>query len=593
MEFIQPYYQVIIFISIILLVYGLYKEIVRPAILFVYVSVFYTFIGIITTKELVAGFSNEQIISIFLLIFITSSIRNHFPIEIWFDNLYKKAKTKQAFLWQMMSSIGLLSSVINNTPIVAVMTPYVHSWAKRHNTPPSKLLIPLSFATILGGMMSVIGTSTNMVLEGFIKQNNATPVQFTDFLYLGSILTIVGITFLATIGQKLLPSHPDVLDTMKTQTRQYFVETVVQPDSVLIGKSIAQAGLRNLRGVFLAELLRGTTKISPVSPDEILQANDVLIFVGNTSTIIDLINKDNGLELPTKTSAHLKNADGICEAVIPANSSLTGKTVKETNFRKRFDAAILAIHRNGEKVNEKIGQIKLIPGDLLLLTIGKNFRANAANSQDIYVVNQLETPKKQISPLRTKLTIFLFIAAVGSILSGMTTLFQGLLILTVGLFLLGLLTVEDIKRETDFNLVLMLVSALAVGTALVNSGAAHSAADFVISGIGRWGNKGIVIALFGITVLLTSFITNAAAVSIVFPIAQALSNDLHIQSPALYVTIAYAASAAFLTPVGYQTNLMVYGPGGYEFKDFFRIGIPFTALYSIISITFIILYYGL
>ncbi|MCS7005201.1 MAG: SLC13 family permease [Cytophagales bacterium] len=593
MNLLQPYHQEIVLISIVFLIYGLYKELVKPAILFLYISVFYTIIGIITTKELVAGFANEQIISIFLLIFITSSLRHHFPVELWLDKLYRKAKTKTAFLWQMMMSISLLSSVVNNTPLVAVMTPYVHSWGKRNHVAPSKLLIPLSFATILGGMMSVIGTSTNLVLDGFIRQNHATPLKFTDFLYLGALLTVCGVAFLATIGQKLLPNHPDALDTIKNQTREYVVETVVQPHSKLIGKSIAQANLRNLRGVFLAELLRGNTRISPVSPEEVLQPHDILIFAGNTETIIDLINEDNGLELPTKTSAHLKNADGICEAVVPANSSLTGKTVKETNFRKRFDAAILAIHRNGEKLKEKIGQIRLMPGDLLLLTIGKNFKANAAASQDIYVVNQLETPKKQVNLLKSRITLLLFAIVIGCLISGSISLFKGLLLLTAGLFALGLLQIEDLKRETDFNLVIILVCALAVGTALVNSGAAQNVASFVITQIGKFGTKGIVIALFVVTVLLTSFITNAAAVSIVFPIAQALSNDLQIQSPALYVTIAYAASAAFLTPVGYQTNLIIYGPGGYEFKDFFRIGIPFTLLYTTISVAFIIFYYGL
>jgi di/tricarboxylate transporter len=587
-------HQWTVLIVIILLIVGLFKETIRPVSLFFGATVFFIVAGILKVKDFVSGFANEQIITIFLLIFITSALRKNFNLEALFNTLFKKVKTARAFLFQLMFSVAAISSLINNTPLVAFLTPYVHSWGLKNGIPPSKLLIPLSFATILGGMITVIGTSTNLVLDGFIKQSNAVPLQFEDFFYLGLIVSVVGILFLATVGQRLLPAHKDAIKNLEEQSREYLVETLVESNSKLIGKTVAQAKLRNLNGIFLAEIIRGTRRISPAAPEEIIEANDILIFAGNTATIIELVNSDNGLTLPKFSNDYWKDKNKIAvyEAVIPANSFLSGKTVKSTNFRQRFDAAIIAIHRNGEKIKEKIGNIQLIPGDLLLLTAGKGFFNNAESTRDLYLVSKLEKPKLQKS-WKNYLIAVVFLVNIVLIVSGQIPLFKGLLFIFTGLLFLGYFTLEDVKKELDLSLVGILVCALAVGHTLVSSGAADTIAQSVISLSGSTGQTGVMCALFLTTVALTSFITNVAAVSIVFPIATSLSRDLAIDTPALYVAIAYGASAAFLTPVGYQTNLMIYGPGGYEFKDFFRIGVPFTLIYSLICIVFISLYYGL
>ncbi|MEN7549716.1 SLC13 family permease [Rapidithrix thailandica] len=587
------FHKYTVLLVIVFIFFSLFKEIVRPAISFLIGALVLLVLGVISPEDFLTGFANKSIATIILLILISSAFRKNFDVKRYFDQTFKNAKSPRKFLALLMASVASLSSIINNTPVVAMMTPYVYDWGKKHNVAPSKLLIPLSYATILGGMITVIGTSTNLVVNGFISENGQQILTYTDFLYLGLIVTFSGLVFLVVAGYRMLPNNQDTLDAFQEHPKEYIVETILQKSSPLVGKTVAEAKLRNLKGVYLVDILRNGETISPVSPDEKLLGRDVLIFAGDTYKIVDLFKKDNGIVLPKHGRILDQKQLNVVETVIPYNSYLSGKLVKESDFRQRYQAAIIAIHRNGERVKGKIGDMHLATGDLLLLTTSDEFFKINERTHDFFIVSRKDQTiepesSAKIWGLRVGLLLPLLLC-----LFGVIEFFVALMLILLVLFVLRYINIKEIKYELDLNLIVILVCALTLGNALINSGAAELISHLMMEFLKPYGGIGILIGLFLLTVLLTSFVTNVAAVSIAFPIAYSLCAELGLHPTPYYVGIAFAASAAFMTPISYQTNLMVFGPGGYTFKDYFRIGLPLTILYSIVCISFIVLRYNI
>lgn len=455
---------------------------------------------------------------------------------------------------------------------------------------PSKLLIPLSYAAIVGGMITIIGTSTNLVLNGFIESKGGEPFAFFDFLLPGLLVSIVGISFLSLVGINLLKDRKNPLDVLQNNLKEYLVEVSLSPSSVKAGKSVQDAGLRNLRGVYLVEILRNGKLISPVNPEENLKQNDRLFFAGDTTDIVEIVKEESGFQFSKTQQYNLAGRLEIVETLIPHNSNLSGKTLKESDFRDKYDAAVIAIHRNGERLRGKLGEIKLVSGDLLLLTAGNNFNRLSSGDNNLYKLGIKDQIGKIDSSKRNVLLLISFIAVV-SIILGLIPFLVGLLII-LGTFIgLKLMTQKELINNLNIDLFLILGSAIALGSAFIETGGAKFIANEVIHVFSAYGNLSVILGIYFLTVILTSFITNAAAISIVFPIAFEMSHGLQIDPNAIYLAIAFGASCSFLTPFGYQTNLMVFGPGGYKFKDFFKIGIPMTLLYSVTSLAYILIYY--
>ena len=579
-EFLQ---QIVTLGSILLLFVAIYQEWVRPAVGFLGVVLGLVLLQIITPQQMLMGFSNESIASIVLLVVLSSALSKNFQIESLIDRFYHLGKRDtplgyRGFLLRMMVQVAALSSFVNNTPVVALMTPYVFNWGRKYNVSPSRLLIPLSFATIMGGMITVVGTSTTLVLNGFMTSNGIGNIPGLSLLLIGGAVCILGILFIVLIGYRLLPNHEDILNKFKENQREYLVETALERSSPMIGKTITEAGLRNLRGMYLVEIIRTKQVISPVEPREKLQKNDVLIFAGATEFIFDLTSNGRGLVLPQYSDTKKRDAVKVIEAVVGAHSNLIGYTAKEIDFRRRYDAAIVAIHRNGERLSGKIGEIKLRQGDLLLLYAGRDFQNRVDLYRDIFIVSQV---KEFLQPKRKKTLLFLVavFASIGSLLVGFVSLFIALLLIFAAMVGLRMITLADVKRDVDVNMVGILVFSLALGQAMITTGSGELLAEQILNLTASLGSTAVLASLLVITTLLTSFITNVGAVSIMFPLAYAVSNTLQVDGMPLYLGVAYAASAAFLTPIGYQTNLIVYGPGGYSFRDFFRIGLPVTLIY--------------
>jgi len=403
------------------------------------------------------------------------------------------------------------------------------------------------------------------------------------------IVTVLGLVYMSTIGYSLLPDKKSATKEMEENLNEYVVETLVAPSSILIGERI-KTHLRNLKDIYLFEIVRNGVSIFPVSPDEVVQASDRLYFSGRTGAIAQLVKEVKGLTLPDTTTLNKYRHHHCVEAIIPVNSNLIGKKVRESNFRQQYNASIIALHREGKRIAGSVGETILGAGDLVLLLGGDKMHTNQSDlfllrRHDIQLVKRKKTFLQTIAPFVALVLLALGITRVMDLFIATSLA----ILVFVGIKTLQL---SDFKKAFDFDLAVLLIASLAIGMALFKSGAAHWVAEGVLNLSGTHPIAAISL-LFAVTILITAVISNPATVAIVFPLAVSLANQLHISSTPVFVAIAFASSCDFMTPIGYQCNLMVYGPGNYSFKDFFKIGFPLTILYATTCIIFISWYYNL
>lgn len=564
--------QVVVIAVIVGLIVVLYLDLIRPVVAFFLSSLVLLVSGVIDSKDLMHGFSNEQIVVVILLLLLSDIIKRTGVLDVAFRNIFTPVLSYRGFLVRMSTVVTGISGFVNNTPLVAILMPYVYNWAKKKNISPSKVLIPLSYATILGGTITLVGTSTNLVVNGFVTDAGYPPLEMFDFTATGIVVAAIGAVYLIFIAPLLLPDRKDALSSFKEKSREYMVETFLKKGSHMIGKTVEDAGLRKLQGLFLVEIVRGEERIAPVSPKQTLFEEDILIFAGATETIAELLKTGNGLELPKYSQLPGQENMQVVEVVVSANSDLIGKIVKETNFRGKFDAAIVAINRDGERITGKLGEVELQSGDLILLLTGKDFSTRAKEEQDFYIISTVQEVHK-IAGWKT------FTIIIGTILSflaaaiGWMTLFQALLILMCVIVFIQVVKFNEIKHSFDVDLYLILVLALSLGKAIVNTGLDQDIAQGMISLVEPLKSPVAVLAcIYLLTNILAMLVTNKAAVAIMFPVAIAASVTLELSYIPFVLAIAFAGSSEFMTPYGYQTNLMVYGPGGYKFKDYIKVG---------------------
>jgi len=406
------------------------------------------------------------------------------------------------------------------------------------------------------------------------------PIHMFELGYVGLPYAIIGIIYLYFIGQRRLPSRRDLIEKLSDSSREYLANLRVQPDCRLVGQTVQQAGLRQLPGLFLIEIARESQVISPVAPDQTLQANDILTFTGVVSTIVDL-EKIPGL-VPVADEgyeAQIARRRGrvLSEAVVSAASPVVGKSIRDADFRALYNAAVVAVHRGGERLMGKVGDVVLRPGDTLLLQTGPHFaRANRSN-RSFLLVGGVEDSR----PLRYDKAVVSFVllfVLIALMTSGIVK------IVVAAFFVAGLMvatrciSVTDARRSIDWQTLITIAAAFGLGKALVNSGFVAYVAKGFVALTGPWGPYAVLAGVYLMTTLFTELITNNAAAALVFPFAVAIAGQVGISPRPLVMAVAYAASASFITPLGYQTNLMVYGPGGYRLTDFVRIGLPLNIL---------------
>ena len=576
--------EIVVSLIILFTVIALYRELFHPVIIFLFSVSILLFLRILSPKDVLFGFSNEQIVDVVLLILISKVLQSTGVLSFFISKILKKELDYKEFLSRMMIFVSGISTVINNTPVVAMVLPYVNDWCHKKKISPSKLLIPLSYASIFGGMSTLIGTSTNLVVNALTVESGLKPFSFFDFSYAGIPIMLFGFFYLYFIGHKLLPERPDIVESFLSRRRDYLVETVLKSNSPLVGKTIKQANLRNLEGLYLAEIVRKNIRIYPVSPSEVLQEGDILIFVGDTRAVVSLIQNNYGLSLPKFCLLDSEYKE-LVEVVISNNSSLINKKIRDTNFRAKFDAAVLAVHRNGERLKGKIGEIVLKPGDLLLLIVGKDFWKKVEDITDFYIVSRIDEVPNEREFSKGKLLFLFFLLAILLSALKLVSLFTALIFVLLLSVLLKTTDYSRLKSKLDIHFFLIAVFSLALGKALIKTGLAKTFASAIDSLLGGFGTFGYILGIYLVTNILTEFVNNVAAASIAFPIALASASVSGIEPKYLILAVAYGASASFVTPIGYQTNLMVFAAGNYKFKDFLRIGLPLSVLVCILCTT--------
>ncbi|GMN90443.1 SLC13 family permease [Francisella sciaenopsi] len=525
--------------------------------------------GWVSQKELLANASNASLVTL-VIIMILASVIEKTSILRKLQNLLI-AKTEKKTLIKVLSVSALSSSVLNNTAVVAILIKAINN---SKAVLPSRLLIPMSYATIMGGTLTLIGTSTNLVVSSmYSAATGSKGFGFFDFTAIGVVVTIFGcITLYFT--SKFLPKKEPQINSYNS----YMVEAEVLVKSSLIGKNVERAGLRHLEDLFLAEIITNKgDRICPVKPHDILAEGDKLLFSGDIQKV-SILNQFDGLKLYAQTEGF--DTFQLTEVLVKQDSNIIGKSLKEIEFRSKFDAAVVAVRRDGEKISGKLGKLIIKAGDFLLLATGDDFRGRSNISQNFLVIKGVE-PKRVITGWREALVIFGFIAViVYSVFSG-DSMFSGMLILLGILVLTKSVSINEIKNSFPTEVWLIVTSSLCIATSMDNTGLAASIADF--SRIYLAGHSAIVIfvGIFITTILLTEFITNNAAAALMFPVAYNLALGVGINIFPVVLGVAFAASASFLTPYGYQTNLMVMNAANYKWRDFIVTGVPVSIVYIV------------
>ena len=563
----------------------LITEIYEPVVIFFSALTIFVMVGIITLEEALQGFTNQGMLTIALLFILVGAVQKGSGVFRFVEKFFGKNRGDRSSLLKVITPITILSAFINNTPVVAMFVPIVRNWALDHNISPSRYLIPLSYASIFGGLLTLVGTSTNLIVSGMLQQYGEEGLWMFETTYIGLPLALTGIVYLLTFGYKVLPWNEDLMETMKKRQREYLVAMTVKPHCRIIGKTVEKAGLRNLKGLFLIEIMRGEETITPVTPGELILNGDRLIFTGQVSTIVQL-QEIEGLKLETSSDAYLdnfKNGQGhIVEAVVSASFPFLGKTIKESSFRSKYDAAVVAVLRNGERNKDKIGNIKLKPGDTLLLLTGRSFINLWGASKDFYLISKVQDYELKNGKGYLPLIAFAMMILLAAL--NIVPILHAAFISLAVLFLAKTINHKEARKAINWDTIFVIAFSLGIGNALTKSGAAALLAEGLVSLMQTFGPIGLLLAVYLLTNLLTEMITNNAAAVLVFPIAISGALQMGVDPRPLAIAVAVAASASFSTPIGYQTNLMVFGPGGYKFKDFLKVGLPLNLIFMILSI---------
>jgi di/tricarboxylate transporter len=620
--------------------------------------------GVLGVSEALAGFANEGMMTVAVLFIVSAGLIETGAVYWLAERLFGRPRSLLHAVWRVMGPSALLSAFMNNTPLVAMLLPAVHEWAKRNRISPSKVLLPLSYGAILGGTCTLIGTSTNLVVNGMViqaadaagrqaeaavwqsvpstqpavvpdshtqpsirqasgtAQQTSSPdrqtsppahrageeqpfrpqakriprgLRLLDIAWVGIPAAVAGIGFMVFLGSRFLP---DRLPSQPIQEdpRQYSVEMMVEPGSPLVGKTIEQAGLRHLPGVFLAEIERQGVILPAVGPQERLRGGDRLVFVGVVESVVDL-QKIRGL-VPAPDQIFKLDTPRpercLLEAVVSASCPVVGKTIRDGRFRSVYGAVVIAVSRQGQRIPGKIGDIVLQAGDTLLLEAHPSFLEQHRNSRDFFLISRLENsspPRFERAALAVGILLTMvglvalseWLAGVRFRLAGVTLQITPISMFKAGLVGAGLMLVsgccrlEQARRALDGRVLLAIAAALGLGLALEKTGAARTIVGTLLDWVGQnpWG---ALVGLHLATSLITELVTNNAAAALMTPFALATAGQLDVNPMPFIISVMMAASSSFATPLGYQTNLMVYGPGGYRLADFLKVGIPMNLL---------------
>lgn len=550
--------------------------------------------GVISVDEAFKGFSNSAMLTVAFLFVITAALESTgviFKATSFFFG--KKELPISLQLLRFIFPVATLSAFMSNTPIVATLMPVVKRWSKKRGISISKFLIPLSYATILGGMCTLIGTNANLIIHGFlIDSGYKNGLRFFELSPMGVPAAIVGLLYIAFVAYRFLPDRKEPIEQLGENVREFVVEMKIGHDFSNIGVSVEKAGLRHLQGLFLFQIERNGEIIAPIEPTEKLQLGDRLFFTGLPATILEL-QKTPGLSTIHDSTFDLKNYDSDVlqpfEVVVSASSPLVGMNIRESNFRSKYDAVILAIHRSGERINKKVGDIVVQPGDTMLILAEWNFDVKWYHSKDFYLVTSSENmpskPHKQTWIALAVCLVFFLVMCLDIVPIVVASAIAAILLIAT-----RCVSSTEAKNSIEWSVLMIIAASFGIGKAVEHSGVAAFVAQNMVSFLGSFGLIALLAGIYTITNLYSEIITNKAAIAVIFPIALAMSKTLGVSVLPFAVTIA-VASHSFATPIGSQKNLMVYALGGYRYSDYVKAGLPLNIIVGLITVPIIYFIY--
>ncbi|MBY8087229.1 SLC13 family permease [Vibrio fluvialis] len=529
--------------------------------------------GMMDVNALASNFTNTSLLTLILLILASSALEKTRLVSWVSRNI------SEGNLGTVVAKLGLstafLSSFTNNTAVVVSL---IGAIKRNQQHAPSKLLIPLSYTAIFGGTLTLIGTSTNLIINSFVEDAGLPSLNFFAPSMIGLAVLVGGVIILIPLSY-LLPSY----DEQGQDDLPYFLEAIVEPGSPLVGHSIAENNLRALRKLFLAEVIRDGESVPSVGPDFVLQARDRLLFCGDVESVSTL-QEIQGLTL---FGQHHLNGQNFVEVVVSSSASFCNKTLKSSRFRDRFDAVVVAIRRGHERLEGGLGNITLTAGDTLVLVPGKRFDAQRrANSREFVLINDLDSSAK-LDTSKSTLVLVGFAAVIGASLLGFVPIIKGLLAYLLLLFVFGIVQVSELRRRFPVDIVVIVGSALSIAQLMISSGLSERMGQMFIQAFNGWGVFGALVATYLVTLVLTELITNNAAAALAFPIGYSMAVGYGVDPMPFIMAVLFGASASFISPYGYQTNLLVYSVGNYKLSDYVRVGIPISLVYSTLVLTLI------
>lgn len=563
---------------------------VAPHLVMLGVMVLLSASGIIDANLALAGFSNTGLITVVAMFVVAAGIHHSGGVDLVVQHLLRSPRSVRSAQARIAVPVSLLSGFLNNTPVVATMIPAVHAWSRKIGISPSKLMMPLSYSAILGGTLTLIGTSTNLVVNGQYQElTGEAGFSVFSITAVGLPVAVIGLAAMLLVLPRMLPDRKD--QQKFGSMREFTLEVAVAFDGPLVGKSVGEAGLRELERLYLVEIERDGSVVTAVPSEERLCGGDRLVFAGDTQAISDLL-RINGIvpsvhdDEPSLSKDRAERC--LVEAALSPQSDVLGLTIRDARFRDRYGAVVLAVARGGERVSGNLGNIRLRPGDVLLLEARPAFISRQRYNKDFLLINDLgtETPRHD----RAYVSWGILVVLVGAAALGWLSMLNAAL-LGAGLMIAsGCCSVGQAQKAVDVPVILTIASSFALGGALQVTGAAELVAAQILSVSAGHPLLTILLVYLAVSVL-TEVITNNAAAVLMIPIVLSMTASLGVEPEPFVIAVMMAASASFATPLGYQTNTMVFGPGGYRFMDFVRIGLPFNIFVGLVTVVVIALVY--